>query len=243
MSEPGERLQKALARAGFGSRRACEELIRAGRVTINGRVAVLGSRVDPATDTVEVDRVLAAISPDFVYLALNKPRGVVSTARDTHGRPTVVDLVPREPRVFPVGRLDRDTSGLLFLTNDGEFANRIAHPRFGVPKTYVAEVVGSPAPKAARRLVRGVELEDGIARAEAARFTASAKKRAIIEITVHEGRNRVVRRMLDAVGLEVVDLVRTSIGDVRLGRLKEGAWRALKPAEVRGLLAASSALH
>ena len=237
-----DRLQKVLARAGYGSRRACEELIRAGRVRVNGAVAELGSRVDPSKDDVTVDGVRAPVSPDLVYLVLHKPVGAVTTARDPRGRPTVLDLVPREPRVFPVGRLDIDTSGLLLLTNDGDFANQIAHPRYGVPKTYVAEVKGKVDARTPRRLVRGVELEDGLARAESARLQASSRGRAVVEITVHEGRNRLVRRMLDALGLNVQRLVRTSIGDVRLGRLKEGGWRNLRADELQGLLAASQHL-
>jgi 23S rRNA pseudouridine2605 synthase len=232
----GERLQKSLARAGYGSRRACEELIRAGRVSVNGTVAELGSRVDPTADTVTVDGVRAAILPDAVYIALHKPVDVITTARDTHGRNTVLGLVPQEPRIFPVGRLDKDTSGLLLMTNDGDFANHIAHPRYGVPKTYVAEVNGSVPPALLRRLVRGVPLSDGVAKAESARLQASSKGRAVVEVTVREGRNRLVRRLLDAVGLEVTRLVRTSIGDVRLGRLKEGAWRTLRTDEVQRLL-------
>jgi len=241
-----ERLQKVLARAGFGSRRANEELIKAGRVVVNGKVAELGSRVDPATDIVEVDGTRVPIAPDHVYIALHKPSGVVTTASDPQGRPTVMGLVPNEPRVFPVGRLDFDSSGLLILTNDGDLANRVAHPRYGVPKTYVAEVKASgkgntPDRGLARRLVKGVKLDDGVAKAEDARMQASSKGRAIVEVTVREGRNRFVRRMFEALGLEVTGLVRTSIGDVRLGRLREGDWRNLKPQEIRGLLERSGA--
>lgn len=235
MSEQGERLQKVLARAGFGSRRASEELIRAGRVTVNGEVAELGRRVDQRGDTVEVDGVVVPLAPGLVYLALHKPAGVVTTARDPQGRPTVLGLVPADPRVFPVGRLDYDSSGLLIMTNDGELANRVAHPRYGVPKTYVAEVRGGADRGVVRRLVRGVELQDGFARAEDASIKASSRGRAVIEVTVHEGRNRLVRRMFEDIGLDVVSLVRTRIGDVRLARLREGDWRNLRPQEVRGL--------
>jgi 23S rRNA pseudouridine2605 synthase len=235
VTEEGERLQKALARAGFGSRRACEDLIRAGRVRVNSKKPELGSRVT-STDVVAVDGVRVSLSLDLVYLALHKPRGYVSTARDPGGRPTVLDLVPREPRVFPVGRLDLDTSGLLFLTNDGEFANHIAHPRYEVPKTYVAEVGSSVSRATLAKLLRGVALEDGDAHAESAQVRATNAGRTVIELVVQEGRNRLVRRMLDAVGLEVNALVRTAIGPVRLGRLKEGAWRTLRRPEVLELL-------
>jgi pseudouridine synthase len=235
----GERLQKVLARVGFGSRRASEDLIRAGRVKINGKKAELGSRVDPTKDTVEVDGVLVPVAPQLVYLALHKPFGVVTTANDPQGRRTVLDLVPDDPRVFPVGRLDFDSAGLLILTNDGDLANRVAHPRYGVTKTYVAEVKAESKKGAdrgmARRLVKGVQLEDGFARAEDASIKASSKGRAIVEVTVKEGRNRIVRRMFEAIGLDVTNLVRTQIGDVRLGRLREGDWRNLRPQEVRGL--------
>jgi 23S rRNA pseudouridine2605 synthase len=234
-----ERLQKALARAGFGSRRACEDLIRAGHVRVNGKRAELGMRVDPATDEVLVRGVRAVISSDLVYIALHKPTGYVTTASDPQGRPKVVDLVPREPRVFPVGRLDIDTSGLLFLTNDGDFANRIAHPRYGVTKTYVAEVGRSVGASLARKLVRGVELDDGPARAESAGVQVTSGGRSLVELVVHEGRNRLVRRMFDAAGADVTSLVRIAIGPVRLGRLKSGGWRTLKPNEVRDLLSVS----
>lgn len=237
MSE-GERLQKALARAGFGSRRKSEDLIRAGRVTINGRVAELGARVEAGSDHVEVDGIVVPLDLDLVYLALNKPAGVVTTADDPEGRPKVMDLVPLEPRVFPVGRLDYDTSGLLLLTNDGTFADRVSHPRYGVSKTYAAEV--RPERKGAdrgmaRKLVRGVDLEDGPAKADDAKIQARSGGRTIVEVTVSEGRNRLVRRMFEALGMEVVALVRTRIGDVRLARLREGDWRRLRPEEVRSL--------
>lgn len=237
MTQPsGERLQKALARAGFGSRRACEDLIRAGRALVNGKRVELGARIDPQRDVVTVDGVRAIVDPKLVYLALHKPVGVVTTANDPRGRPKVVDLVPREPRVFPVGRLDIDTSGLLLLTNDGEFANHVAHPRYGVTKTYVAEVRQSAGQALARKLVRGVELEDGFAKAESARVQASSRGRALVELVVHEGRNRLVRRMFEAIGVEIGALSRTAIGDVRLGRLREGDWRNLRTGEVSGLL-------
>ncbi|MDA8341924.1 MAG: pseudouridine synthase, partial [Actinomycetota bacterium] len=157
----GERLQKVLARVGVGSRRACEELIEAGRVSVNGTAAVLGRRVDPEHDVIEVDGALVPVRPGLVTYLLNKPAGVVSTASDTHGRPTVVSLVPGEPRVFPVGRLDADTEGLLLLTNDGDLAHRLTHPSFGVRKEYLVEVEGTPAPGDLRLLRQGVVLDDG----------------------------------------------------------------------------------
>lgn len=234
--QEGERLQKVLARAGFGSRRSCEELIERGRVRVNGDVARLGMRVDPSRDSVEVEGVRVNLQPDLVYLALNKPVGVVTTVADARGRPTVMDLVPLEPRVFPVGRLDRDTGGLLLITNDGEFANRIAHPRYEVPKTYVAEVAGRFPASAATRLERGVELEDGLARASDVRVKARARGRTLVELVVREGRNRLVRRLFDAVGTPVTSLQRTAIGPVRLGRLRPGTYRRLQSREVLELL-------
>jgi 23S rRNA pseudouridine2605 synthase len=235
----GERLQKALARAGFGSRRACEELIRKGRVRVNGEPVELGRRVDPERDIVTVNGVRVPVSASHVYIALHKPTGVVTTTHDPQKRPKVLDFVPREPRVYPVGRLDLDTSGLLLLTNDGDFANHIAHPRYGVKKTYVAQVKGSAGAAVARKLVRGVELDDGPARAETAKLEASGRGSTLIEVSVHEGRNRLVRRMLEKLGFEVLSLSRISIGSVRLGRLKEGDWRTLKPNEVRDLFGAA----
>ena len=240
MTEPsseGERLQKVLARAGLASRRVCEDLIAEGRVTVNGEVADLGRRVDARTDVIEVDGALVPTAPGLVHYLLNKPAGVVTTAADTHGRPTVVDLVPSEPRVFPVGRLDADTEGLLLLTNDGELTHRLTHPSFGVEKEYVASVTGDPSPAALRRLREGVALEDGVtAPARVARLSAG-----VVRITIHEGRNRQVRRMCEAVGHPVTRLVRTRIGPLADRRLKPGEWRALSGDEVRALAGAAKA--
>lgn len=229
-----------LARAGFGSRRACEELIAAGRVTIDGRRAVLGDRVDPQRDRVEVDGVPVAIRHGLVYYLLNKPAGVVTTARDPQGRPTVVGLVPATPRVFPVGRLDADTEGLLLLTNDGELAHLLTHPRYGVAKTYLAEVEGVPSPAALRRLRHGVLLDDGPTAPARARLVQAGGRTSALEVTIHEGRNRQVRRMCEAVGHPVRRLVRTRIGPLRDARLGPGEWRELRAEEVRRLYAAAT---
>ena len=230
-NRPPERLQKILARAGFGSRRASEALIAAGRVRVNGEVAALGDRADPETDRIEVDGAVVGIRPGLVHYLLNKPAGVVTTASDPRGRPTVVGLVPAEPRVFPVGRLDADTEGLLLLTNNGELAHRLTHPSFGVDKEYLADVDGRPTRGALRRLREGVELDDGP--------TAPAKVSLVgdrlLRITIHEGRKRQVRRMCEAVGLPVRRLVRVRIGPIADRRLAPGEWRALEPDEVRAL--------
>jgi 23S rRNA pseudouridine2605 synthase len=228
----GERLQKVLAVAGYGSRRVCEELIADGRVTVNGDVAVLGRRVDPETDRIEVDGHPAPTRPGLVHYLLNKPRGVVSTAQDTHGRPTVVELVPSEPRVFPVGRLDADTEGLLLLTNDGDLAQLLTHPSHGVEKEYLVHVTGGALSAGTlRRLRDGVELDDGIT----APAQVSQPEPGVVRITIHEGRNRQVRRMCDAVGHPVQRLVRVRIGALADRRLKPGAWRPLTNGEVRAL--------
>jgi 23S rRNA pseudouridine2605 synthase len=227
----GERLQKVLAGAGMGSRRHCEELIAAGRVEVNGERAVLGRRVDPDRDRVSVDGVNVSVAPGMVYYLLNKPPGVVSTARDPQGRPTVTGLVPTEPRVFPVGRLDADSEGLVLLTNDGDLTYRLTHPKHGVRKEYLVHVEGDPKPAAVRRLRDGVELDDGItAPAQVSRVGPGTLRMAI-----HEGRNRQIRRMGEAVGHPVRRLVRTAIGPLRTGRLRPGQWRALTLAEVRSL--------
>jgi 23S rRNA pseudouridine2605 synthase len=236
----GERLQKALAHAGVGSRRAVEDLIRAGRVRVDGRAAVLGQRVDPATSKVEVDGSIVPLGPDLVYYLVNKPVGVVTSAADEKGRPNVLEVVDLDVRVWPAGRLDMDSEGALILTNDGELTLRLTHPRFGVDKTYLAEVQGNPSRPALRRLERGVDLDDGPARALAAHLVARRAKTSLVEVVVAEGRNRQVRRMLDAIGHPVVALARVSIGPVRLGRLKPGAFRKLGPAEVQALYRAAT---
>jgi 23S rRNA pseudouridine2605 synthase len=230
-----ERLQRALARAGFGSRRACEEVIDAGRVEVNGRVATLGDRVDPERDEVRVDGRRVGVDPGLRHLALHKPRGVTTTMRDPHAERDLRGLLPKGPRVFPVGRLDRDTEGLLLLTNDGDLAHRLAHPRHGVEKEYLAEVEGTPTARQLGRLRRGVSLEDGVARALEARAAGRSGARGAVRLVLAEGRKREVRRMLDAVGLPVRRLVRTRVGPVRLGRLRPGEVRELTPAEVRAL--------
>ncbi len=199
-------------------------------------MAVLGLRVDPATARIEVDGALVPVSPDLVYYLLNKPDGVVTTADDPQGRPTVLELVPSEPRVFPVGRLDLHTEGLLVLTNDGMLAQHLAHPSHGVPKEYVAEVDGgTPAPGALRSLRRGVELEDGVT----APAEVGVLAPGVLRLVVHEGRNRLVRRMCSAVGHPVRRLVRTRIGPLRDTTLAPGRWRELTRAEVRALAAAA----
>jgi 23S rRNA pseudouridine2605 synthase len=232
----GERLQKVLARAGVGSRRVCDELVAAGRVTVNGATAEVGQRVDPQHDAVTVDGVPVPVAPDLVYYLLNKPPGVVTTASDPEGRRTVLDLVPGSPRVFPVGRLDYDTEGLLLLTNDGQLAHLLAHPSHGVAKEYLAEVEGTPEPGALRRLREGVELDDG----RTSPAVVGQVAPGALRIVIHEGRNRQVRRMLEAVGHPVRRLVRTRIGSVTDTALRPGRWRLLRTEEVRALYAAAA---
>jgi len=230
-SPTGDRLQKVLAAAGIASRRRCEELIAEGRVQVNGVTASLGKRVDPRSDAVSVDGVRIATDPGLVYYALNKPAGVVSTAADPAGRKTVVGLVPAEPRVFPVGRLDADSEGLLLLCNDGGLAYVLTHPSQGVDKEYLVRVHGHPKAGAIRRMREGIDL-DG-------RITAPAKvalvEADLLKVTIHEGRNRQIRRMADAVGHPVRQLVRTRIGPVRLAGLAPGMYRRLSQDEVRKL--------
>jgi len=232
----GDRLQKVMARIGVGSRRVCEELIVDGRVTVNGAVPVLGRRVDPAVDRVELDGVPLPVRPGLVHYLVNKPAGVVSTAADTHGRRTVVDLVPGDPRVFPVGRLDLDSEGLLILTNDGELAHRLTHPSFGVAKEYLVQVDGEPGSAAVRRLRQGVELDDG----PTAPARVAVVAPSLLRIVIHEGRNRQVRRMCEAIGHPVLRLVRTRIGPLADPSLGPGSYRALTFDEVRGLAAAAT---
>jgi len=231
-----ERIQKALARAGFGSRRACEDLIVEGRVTLEGRVVTLGDKVDPETQQVAVDGVTVNLDPSIRYYALHKPVGVVTTMSDPQGRPDIRGFLPTEgPRVFPVGRLDRDSEGLLLLTNDGDLANRLMHPSFGIEKEYLAEVEGVPTAKHLTRLRAGVELEDGPARAVRASLVAASGDRGAVRLVMTEGRKREVRRMLEAVGLPVTRLVRLRIGGVGLDRLPPGAHRELTLDEVLAL--------
>jgi 23S rRNA pseudouridine2605 synthase len=229
------RLNKVLSTAGLGSRRAVEELVRAGRVSVDGRVVTdLGRRVDPERDQVAVDGSRVVVDQRRRYWLLNKPAGVVTTADDPQGRPTVVQMVPAQPRVFPVGRLDLDTEGLLILTNDGELAHRLTHASFGVEKRYLAEVEQLPG-DALARLRRGVELDDGPARAQRARVVGSSGRRRMVEVVMVEGRNREVRRLLDAVGAPVRRLVRTAVGPLRLTGLAPGEYRPLRQEEVRRL--------
>ena len=208
----------------------------AGRVTVDGSPATLGQRIDPATARVELDGALVPVAPDLVYYLLNKPDGVITTADDPQGRPTVMTFVPAEPRVFAVGRLDRQTEGLLIMTNDGALAQVLTHPSHGVAKEYVAEVEGgTPAPGALRALRRGVELDDG----PTAPAEVGVLAPGVLRLVIHEGRNRQVRRMCEAVGHPVRRLVRTRIGPVRDTQLAPGRWRHLGPDEVRALAAAA----
>jgi 23S rRNA pseudouridine2605 synthase len=232
----GVRLQKVLAGAGLGSRRAAEALIAAGRVQVNGRVAGLGIRIDPDRDVVVVDGTVIPTARGLTYLALNKPRGLLSTMSDDRGRPCVGDLVvDLSTQLHHVGRLDADSEGLLLLTNDGELSHRLTHPSFGVAKTYLVEVEGSVGRSLGRTLRAGVELDDGVVRADEVRIIDTSPRRCVLELSVHEGRNHVVRRMLAAVGHPVTRLVRVAVGPIRLGDLKPGRLRHLQAGEVQSL--------
>lgn len=236
---PVERLQRSLARAGFGSRRACEEVIAAGRVEINGRVATLGDRLDPTVDEVRVDGSKVNVDPELRTFALHKPRGVTTTMRDPHAERDLTGFLPKGVHVFPVGRLDRDTEGLLLLTNDGSLAHRLTHPRYAIEKEYLAEVGRPPSQRQLARLRRGVELDDGTARAVDARSAGAARGRGGVRLVMIEGRKREVRRMLDAVELPVRRLVRVRVGPIRLGKLGPGEVRELGPEDVRALYRAA----
>lgn len=236
---PVERLQRSLARAGFGSRRACEEVIAAGRVEINGRVATLGDRLDPTVDEVRVDGSKVNVDPELRTFALHKPRGVTTTMRDPHAERDLTGFLPTGVHVFPVGRLDRDTEGLLLLTNDGSLAHRLTHPRYAIEKEYLAEVGRPPSQRQLARLRRGVELDDGTARAVDARSAGGAGGRGGVRLVMIEGRKREVRRMLDAVELPVRRLIRVRVGPIRLGKLGPGEIRELGPEDVRALYRAA----
>lgn len=233
-----QRVQKVLAAAGQGSRRQCEALIAAGRVTVNGGTARLGDRADPRTDVLAVDGVRVQTNPELVHYLLNKPRGVITTLHDPQGRPTVGDYITVPPRVFPVGRLDADTEGLLVLTNDGPLSQRLTHPRYHVPKTYVAKLRGTVRRQTMRALTDGVELTDGIAAATSVRTLGSARDETLLELVVTEGRNRMVRRMLGAVGLTLDRLARVKVGPLALGDMGQGRVRPLTSREVHDLYAA-----
>jgi pseudouridine synthase len=236
----GIRLQKVLASAGVGSRRHCEELIGAGRVEVDGEIVRrFGARVDPQHQVIRVDGRRIPAREDLVYVALNKPAGVLTSMSDSRGRKTMTDLLgDTAERLFHVGRLDYDTEGLMLLMNDGELAHRLAHPRFGVPKTYLAEVPGPVPRDLGRQLIAGIELDDGVASADKFRVVEQVGGRALVEITLHEGRKHIVRRMLDAVGHPVSRLVRTQVGPVSLGSLRPGTTRQLSAKEVGDLYAA-----
>ena len=235
------RLQKALAAAGVASRRACEELIVKGQVKVNGKlVTELGSRVNPAVDKVTVRGVPVQFDTTRVYLVLNKPAGIISTMSDEEGRPDLSSFVTDYDRVFNIGRLDAETTGLLLLTNDGELANQLSHPSFGVEKTYIARVVGEVTPMTIHKLMSGFELEDGFIKADRARVIDISKGHSLVEIVLHSGRNRIVRRMLDNVGHPVVGLVRKQFGPIHLGTLKQGHIRQLNKMEIGALLKAAT---
>jgi len=231
------RLQKVLALRGFGSRRVVDDMIADERVTVNGQIAQLGRRVDAASDAVEVDGVPVGVAPGLVYYLLNKPAGVVTTASDTHDRPIVLDLVPSEPRVFPVGRLDLETEGLLLITNDGDLTHRLTHPSFGVEKEYIAELDGEPSRADLRAWREGVTLDDDHHTAPA---KASLVAPSVLRLTIHEGHNRQVRRMCSAQGHRVTRLIRTRIGPIADRTLSPGEWRQLEHDELHELQKSTS---
>ena len=238
-ADTAERLQKVLAAAGVGSRRACEDLIFRRRVTVNGKVAKLGDKADPATDEIRVDGQRVVTDTKLVYIAMNKPRGVVASLDDEKGRNELADFLGQfQQRLFHVGRLDADSEGLLLITNDGELTNKLTHPSYGIPKTYLAEVIGPLPRTVGRRLLAGVELEDGPAKADGFRLVDALGKSAQVEITLHEGRKHIVRRMMEEVGHPVTRLIRTSVGPIRLGDLRPGRFRHLSTAEIAALFKA-----
>ena len=230
----GIRLQKVLASAGVGSRRTCEDLIEAGRVRVDGEIVrQLGVRVNPDEVAIEVDGERVSVDASALTVVLNKPRGVVSTMSDPEGRPSLDKYVAQyEERLFHVGRLDAETTGVLLLTNNGELANRLAHPSFGVNKIYVAKVRGRVERALATTLRAGVDLEDGPVRCTDAVILDIGKDASLVQVELHEGRNRIVRRMMEAVGHPVIDLVRTQFGPIRLGNLAPGETRELSPSEI-----------
>lgn len=231
------RLQKFLAMAGIASRRACEKLILDGRVQVNGKIVKeLGIKVDPDVDEVRVDGEICRIKMKPVYIIMNKPKGVLTTVKDPFGRPTIIDLLAGvKERVFPVGRLDKDTEGLLIITNDGELSYKLTHPKHQIDKTYIAKVMGVPDEKDIRRLRKGIFLEDGKTAPAKVRILKKGKNFAVLEIIIHEGRKRQVRRMCEAIGYPVLSLRRTHIGNLVLRGLAPGEWRYMTEEEVNYL--------
>ncbi len=237
-SPEGVRLQKVLAQSGVASRRACEVLMSDGRVEVNGAVVTqLGARVDPETAVIRVDGKRLPVAASQIYLVAHKPRGVVSTMADEQGRPDLRSLLGgRSERLFHVGRLDTDTDGLIVLTNDGEFAHRLAHPSYELRKTYVAQVEGTVSSRVRRRLLAGVELSDGPVTVDAFRLLTAHERRSIVEVVIHQGRKHVVRRLLAEVGHPVLTLTRTAIGPIQLAHLRPGDVRPLNGDELGELL-------
>lgn len=239
-SAEGVRLQKVMAAAGVASRRVCEDYITQGKVKVNGRVVTeLGTRINPEVDKVTVAGTPIQLDNSRVYLALNKPRGVVSSMADENGRPDLSAFVDGYDRVFNVGRLDSETTGLIIMTNDGDLAHKLAHPKFGVTKTYVAMVEGVVTPAIIHKLLSGFELEDGMIKADKAHILDVSGEQSLVEIVLHSGRNRIVRRMFEFVGHPVIGLVRRQFGPIQLGPLKEGRIRELSKIEVGALLKAA----
>lgn len=230
-----ERIQKYLARCGVASRRKAEELVLSGKVKVNGSLIKEIILIDPEKDTVEVEGKKVKPEEKRVYIMLNKPTGVITSAKDQFGRRTVLDLVNVKERIFPVGRLDYDTSGLIILTNDGEVANKLMHPSKEVNKVYVAEVLGVPTKEEMDKFKRGLKIEDYVTAPADIKILKNLGRTSVIEVIIHEGRNRQVRKMCDAIGHKVIKLKRIKIGEIELGNLKEGEWRYLNQNEIEYL--------
>ncbi|MGC9356517.1 MAG: pseudouridine synthase [Anaerolineae bacterium] len=231
-----DRLQKILARAGYGSRRACEKLIAEGRVAVDGKIATLGDKADPGRQTITLDGVPIQAAPQtYIYIMLHKPRGVISTVSDPHGRTTVRDLVPVEERVYPVGRLDAQSEGLILLTNDGKLTERLTHPRYEHPRVYRVLVRGNVAPETLDRWRRGITLDGIYTRCDEVKVESQQQDETWLRITVHEGRKHLVRRIVAALGHPARRLIRVGMGPLRLGKLPPGKWRRLRPDEIEAL--------
>ncbi|MBN1260191.1 MAG: rRNA pseudouridine synthase [Anaerolineae bacterium] len=233
-----ERLQKILAHAGYGSRRACEEIIEAGRVTVDGRIAHLGDKADPEGQRIAVDGVTLkkVLSKPYTYVMLNKPRGVISTVRDPQGRRTVRDLVPLQERLYPVGRLDADSEGLILMTDDGELTQRLTHPSYEHARVYRVAIKGVPTEETLRRWQKGIMLDGKQTRFDGVELETADHDRAWLRITIHEGRKHLVRRMVAALGHPATRLIRVAIGSLKLGNLGAGRWRHLRAYEIAALL-------